>query len=403
MHHGPWPYEAVPTGRPAILGSRYMVSSGHYLATQAATTMLQRGGNAIDAGVAAGIAINVVQPDMTSLGGVAPIMIYLADTHEALTISGLGCWPAAATLENVTRVGQGGIPVGVGRTVVPAAVDAWLTARARFGRLSLAEVVAPSIELAERGFPMYAAMRRDIARFAADWFDALPTCRAHFFPNGRIPEVGELFAQPDLARTLRRLLEAEEGARHLGREAAIMAARDRFYTGDIADEIHRYYEREGGLLTKDDLATFTVAVEPPVMTTYRGYEVYACGPWCQGPMVLEALNILEGFDLRALGHNSPDSLHLIVEALKLAFSDRHSYYGDPEFVDVPIDGLLDKAYATERRDLIDLERACPEMPPAGDPWRFQRSRGRGPLAPSVAATGAHEPDTSYVCVVDAQG
>lgn len=403
MHHGPWPAEPIVTGRPPTRGVQHMISSGHPLASLVGFEMLQRGGNAVDAGVAAGIAINVVQPDMTSLGGVAPIMLYLAERGEVLTISGLGWWPKAASLEAVTRLGNGGIPLGVGRTVVPAAVDAWLTALGRYGRLTLAEVVAPSIELAERGFPMYAAMRKSIVKFEADWFDQLPTCRAHYLPNGHIPELGERFAQPDLGRTLRRLVEAEDGARHLGREAAIRAARDRFYTGDIAEEIDTFHRQAGGLLTKEDLAEFSVAIEPPLKTTYRGYEMYACGPWCQGPMVLEALNILEGFELGPLGQNSPDSLHLIAEALKLAFGDRHHFYGDPRFVDVPIEGLLDKGYAAERRALIGLERAWPEMPPPGDPRRFQGAAGTGAQRQPVAAGGIHEPDTSYVCVVDADG
>ena len=329
LHHGPWSYEPIATGRPVVQGSRFMISSGHYTASTVGLQILQQGGNAIDAGVAAGIAINVLQTDMTSLGGVAPIMIYLAETGEILTISGLGGWPKAATIESVSRIGKGGPNHGVARTVVPAAVDAWLTALARYGTMSLADVAAPAIELAERGFPMYPNMRNDLQKFVTMWFQDLPTCRDHYMPNGHVPEVGEPFAQPDLGRTLRRLVEAEGGSAHLGRAGAIMAARDRFYKGDIADEIARFYDEQGGLLTKEDLSGFSVEIETPVKSSYRGYDVYACGPWCQGPMVPAALNILEGFDLASLGQNSPDSLHLIVESLKLAFSDRHSLLRRP--------------------------------------------------------------------------
>ena len=403
MHHGPWSYEPITTGRPPVMGTRYMISSGHYLATQAGMRMLERGGNAVDAGVAAGLAINVCQTDMTSVGGVAPIIIYLAETNEIITISGLGWWPKAATLEAVKQLGNGGPNHGVARTVMPAAVDAWFTALARYGTMSLAEVAAPAIELAERGFAMYAAKRGDLAKFDTMWFGELPTCREHFFPGGRLPEIGERFTQEALGRTLRRLVEAEEGARHSGREAGIMAARDRFYKGDIADEIAAFYDQAGGLLTKDDLAEFSVEIEPPIKTSYRGYDVYACGPWCQGPMVPQALNILEGFDLAPLGQNSPDTLHLIIESLKLAFSDRHSFIGDPRFVDVPIDGLLDSAYAAERRSLIDARRAWPEMPPPGDPWKFQNGRGHAVQPRPIAVGAREEPDTSYVCVVDEQG
>jgi gamma-glutamyltranspeptidase/glutathione hydrolase len=228
------------------------------------------------------------------------------------------------------------------------------------------------------------------------WFDELPTNRAHFLPNGNLPGIGERFAQPALGRTLQRLVQAEAGAQSHGREAGIAAARARFYTGDIADHIARFYDGAGGLLTREDLADFAVAVEPAVHTTYRGYEVYACGPWCQGPVVPETLNILEGFnDLAALGHNSASALHRIVESLKLAFSDRHHYFGDPRFVSVPIDRLLSKDYAAARRALIDLSRAWPEMPPPGPPVAVRDA--------AVAVHAEHEPDTSYVCVVDADG
>jgi len=382
------------------MGSRYMISSGHHLATMAGLRMLERGGNAVDAGVAAGLAINVVQPDMTSLGGVAPIMLYLADTNEVITVSGLGWWPRAATIESVSKLGNGTIGVGVARTVVPAAVDAWLTSLSRYGTLSLADVAAPAMELAVDGFPMYGAMRRDLGLMDNLWFDQLPTNRAHFLPNGRLPEVGERFAQPTLGRTLQRLVEAESAARAHGREAGITAARDRFYHGDIAEDIARFYAQEGGLLTRADLAEFAVAVEPPVHTTYRGYDVYACRPWCQGPVVLEALNILEGFDdLPVLGHNSAGTLHRIAESLKLAFSDRHQFYGDPRFVDVPIDDLVSKEYATERRALIDDRRAWPEMPPPGHP----RGSKTEVVLGARAFTDRQEPDTSYVCVVDGAG
>jgi len=394
--------QAGATGRPVVMGSHHMISSGHYLATMAGLKMLEHGGNAVDAGVAAGLAINVVQTDMTSLGGVAPIMIYVARTREVVTISGLGGWPRAATLEKVKQLGNGGIGVGIGRTVVPAAVDAWLTALRQCGTLSLAEVAGPAIELALGGFPMYPAMRRDVGLMDHLWFDALPTNRAHFMPNGRLPAVGERFAQPALGRTLQRLVEAESTARSNGRAAGIAAARDRFYRGDIADEIAAFYAQAGGLLTREDLAEFAVGVEPPVRTTYRGYEVYACGPWCQGPVVPETLNILEGFtDLTAMGHNSAATLHVIAESLKLAFSDRHRFYGDPRFVDVPIDGLLSKAFAADRRALIDPQRAWPEMPPAGQPRDFLSGTTESVLV--SAAPGRQEPDTSYVCVVDEEG
>ncbi len=391
------------TGRPPIIARRHLVASGHYLASLAGLRMLERGGNAIDAGVATGLAINVVQGDMTNLGGVAPIILYLASTGEVLSISGLGWWPKAASIEWFTERGYRHFPRGVLRAVVPSAADAWLTALARYGRLTLAEVAAPAIELAERGFPVDIFLHYKI-RQSLEMLEALPTLGEIYLPNGRVPEAGELLMQPDLANTLRKLVEAEAGATHRGREAAIVAARDRFYRGDIARQIVEFCQAQGGLLTEQDMAEFSVGVEPPVRTTYRGYEVYACGPWCQGPVVPETLNLLERFDLTALGHNSVDHLHLLTEALKLAFADRHHFYGDPRSVRVPIDGLLDKRYGAQRSNQIDPSRAWPEMPPPGDPWAFEAER---PLA--AAAVGARplagpsQPDTSYLCVVDEEG
>ena len=366
------------TGRPVVMGTHFMLSSGHYLATAAGVRMLERGGNAVDAGVAAGLAINVVQPDMTSLGGVAPIMIYLAETREVVTISGLGWWPKAASLETVKRLGNGGIGVGISRTVVPAAVDAWLTALSHYGTLTLAEVAGPAIELALGGFPMYRAMRHDMALMDQLWFDQLPTNRAHFLPNGRLPAEGERFVQPALGRTLQRLVEAESEARSGGRAAGIAAARELFYTGDIAEEIARFYAREDGLLTarrSGRVRRRRRGTRKNDVPRLRGLRLRPVVP---GPGCAETLNILEGFDdLGSLGHNSADTLHLIAESLKLAFSDRHAFYGDPRFVDVPIDALLSKAYAAERRSLIDRQHAWPSMPPHGQPDGRGRAGGCG--------------------------
>ena len=361
------------TGRPPIMARRYLVSSGHNLASLPGLRMLERGGNAVDAGVATGLAINVVQGDKTNLGGVAPIIIYLAATREVLTISGLGWWPASASIGWFTSRGYSQFPRGVLNAVVPSAVDAWITALRCYGRLSLAEVAAPAIELAERGFPVDIHLPPKIEQ-SRDMLEALPTLGAIYLPDGRVPEVGELLIQPDLASTLRKLVEAEADAAHRGREAGLLAARDRFYRGEIARQIVEYCQAEGGLLTLDDMAEFSVGIEPPVKTTYRGYEVYACGPWCQGPAVPQTLNLLEHYDLGRLGHNSEEHLHLLTEALKLAFSDRHHFYGDPRHVRVPMDGLLDKRYAAERHKRIDLARAWPEMPPPGHPWAFEQDR-----------------------------
>lgn len=397
-------YPPPQTYRPAVIGSTFMAATGHALATQAAIRILEAGGNATDAGVAAGLCINVLQPDMTNLGGVAPIMLFDAGAARVWSISGLGWWPAATDRDYFVRECAGKIPTGVRRCVMPAAVDAWLTALARFGTMPLAEVAAPAISLAEGGFAAYNFLRENIAEEAqgiARW----PSSAAVYLPHGRMPQVGERFVQRDLGRTLRMLVEAESGASPQGRAAAIQAARDRFYKGDIAERIAAFHAEQGSWLTLNDLREFSVEVETPLMARYRGYEVYGCGPWCQGSVALQALSILEGYDLAALGHNSADTLHLIIEALKAAFADREQYVGDPRFVDVPVAGMLHPEYAAAWRGRIDQRQAFPGMPEAGDPWRYQGedvafAGARRAVAPS---SGPVEPDTSFLCVVDEWG
>jgi len=392
------------TTRPVIMGTQYMVSAGHYLATGAGVRILEAGGNAIDAGVATGLCINVTEADLTNLGGVAPICIFRPDSGGVETISGLGWWPKAADPEFFRRERGGRIGRGIHRCVVPSAIDAWLTALERHGTMTFAEVAAPAIDLAENGFPMHSVMSETLYEpKALNAIRGWSSTRDVFLPNGQPIPIGALVIQRDLAKTLRMLAEAEQGAP--SREAGIRAARDRFYRGDIAEAMARFSREEGGWLTLEDLAEFHVGVEEPVKTFYRGYEVYACGPWCQGPIVPETLNILEGYDLASRDRFSAEVYHLILEALKASFADRDRYYGDPRFVDVPINGLLSKEYAAEWRARIDLNAASPGMPEPGDAWRFsakqteQVSRWRFP-EPSL---GPVEPDTSYLCVVDAAG
>jgi gamma-glutamyltranspeptidase/glutathione hydrolase len=223
-------------------------------------------------------------------------------------------------------------------------------------------------------------------------------------PGGRAPAVGETLVQKDLARTFRRLVEAERAGASGGREAAIRAARDRFYKGDIAQEMARFSEEQGGLLTLKDLGDFAVKTEAPEVGRFGDYEINTCGPWCQGPVVAQTLQMLEDDDLASLGHNSPDYVHLISQALNLAFADRHAYYGDPDFVDVPMRGLLSGGYTRSRRADVDMGRAFDEMPPPGDPWPYQGgTRQKAAARAESPAQGARMQDTSYVCVVDRWG
>ena len=387
-----------------------MVSSGHYLATAAGFRILEQGGNATDAGVAAGIAINVTLPQWTGFGGVAPIIIHDAASGDSVSISGLGRFPKAASIDYFNKNCGGELPPGVLRTVTPAAADAWITALRLYGTMSFEQVVTPALELAEGGFPIPATLQSALARTGdsligdSDGDGRWPSTSAVFFPGGRRPDIGDILIQKDLARTFYRLIEVERDHAGQGREVALQAARDYFYRGDIAEEIVQFVQKEGGLLTMEDLAEFSVGVETPPSIDYKGIQVYACGPWCQGPMNLHALKILEGFDLRGMGHNTAAYAHTVLEALKLAFSDRDAYYGDPDFVDVPLEGLISESYAQERRAAIDAGRASPEMPLPGDPWPHQGMPARNgqPARPDLVAGGLPA-DTSYACVVDRWG
>ena len=388
--------------RPALRGTRHMAAAGHYGAAHAAFAILEAGGNAVDAAVAGGIALGVLQSDIVNVAGVAPIMIRMAG-GEVFTIAGLGHWPAATDPERFVREFGGKIPDGVLRTVVPAAPDAWITALSRFGTMRFSEVAEAAIRFAE-GFPVYPLFADMIAERVAK-YARWPSNAAIYLPGGRPPCVGEIFVQADLARTLRYMADEESAAlgHGAGRAEGLEAARSAFYRGDIARAIVKFHEREGGWLSASDLENYRSPVERAVSVRFAGTDVYTCGPWCQGPVLGQALNMLDAGSLHAAGHNSADYLHGIIEAIKLAFADREAFYGDPDFVDVPIAGLLDAAYGAERARLIDPGRAWPEMPHPGSP----------PGAPAVAAAGqaprregvpAGPPrDTSYVCTVDRWG
>ncbi|HUG14345.1 MAG TPA: gamma-glutamyltransferase family protein [Thermomicrobiales bacterium] len=384
--------------RPPIQARHAALASGHYLATEAGMRMFRRGGNAIDAGVAAGICIDVLLPDLCNFGGVAPIIVFHKQSGDLVSISGLGNWGRSASMEHFLENEYGDIPVGVKRSVVPGAPDAWLTALARYGKLSFAEVVQPAIELCEGGFVVYPSLNRNISKETAQ-IAAWQSTAGIFLKDGAAPRVGTVLRQPDLANTLRRMVAAEERASGHGRAAAIESARDEFYRGDIGKEIAAFIQREGGFIDEQDLAGFSSDIEPPVSTSYRGVDVYACGPWCQGPVIPQVLNMLEPYDLADMGHNSADYIHVFAEAFNLAFADRERYYGDPHFVQVPLDTLLSKEYAATRRTAIDPYRAFGEMPNAGEIDGYIAYSDHVAALSSVAL----QPDTSYVCAVDEDG
>src|SRR5215475_2960362 len=355
----------VTAHRPTIAVTQHAIAAGHYLATTAGFDILQAGGNAVDAGVAAGIALGVVQSDLVNVAGVAPILIYLAEKQEVVTIAGLGPWPKALDPELFMREHGGKIPKGVLRTVVPAAPDAWITALRCHGTMSFGEVAAAAIRLARDGFPLYPLMAASLKRHEPD-HRAWPSTAAIFLPDGRVPEAGEVFRQTDLGASLQYMADEERAAASGGREAGLEAARDAFYRGDIARKIVAFMKQEGGLLSAEDLADFRSPVGPPERRRFGDLEVFTCGAWCQGPVLLQTLALLEGTDLAALGQNTADYIHHVTEALKLAFADREAYYGDPAAVEVPLSTLISEEYAAERRKLIRPDRALPEMPPPGE-------------------------------------
>jgi gamma-glutamyltranspeptidase/glutathione hydrolase len=393
--------------RPTIAVTRHAIAAGHYLAATAGFAILEAGGNAIDAGCAAGIALGVLQSDLVDVAGVAPIMIYLADRKEVVTIAGLGAWPKALDPELFMREHGGKIPKGVIRTVVPAAPDAWITALWRYGTMSFGEVAAAATRLARDGFPMYPLMAESLKRHEAD-HRAWPSSAAIFLPDGRVPQAGELFRQTDLAGSLQYMADEERAAaaKHgASREAGLDAAHDAFYRGDIAKKIVAFMQEKGGLLSAEDLAEYRSPVGPPERRRFGDLEVFTCGAWCQGPVLLQTLALLEGTDLAALGHNSADYVHHLAEALKLAFADREAYYGDPAMIEVPLATLISEEYAAERRKLIRPDCASPEMPAPGNLGGVlgsQAGRGFGPF-PRPAGDPNPEPDTSYVCVADRHG
>jgi len=376
-----------------------MVSAGHYSAAHAAFQILEAGGNAVDAGVAAGIAVGILQTDRVNFAGVAPIMIYLAATRKIVNIDGLGTWPRAASIDYFRREHGGAMPPGILRTVMPAAPAAWIKALEQFGTMSFGEVAKAAIALARDGFVMHEFMAEYLRDHEAD-YRRWPASAAVFLPNGKPPKAGEVFVQKELAASLQYMADEEKAAGAKGRVAGLKAARDAFYRGDIAQKIASYHRENGGWVTLEDLGAYEVRFERPVTTRFHDVELHACGPWSQGPMLPQALNLLSGFDLKAMGHNSVAYIHHLTEALKLAFADRHRYYGDPQFVPVPLDVLLSSDYAAARRRLIRADQAWLEMPPAGNVKDFPQAT---PLPASATGEPAPLADTSYACVVDREG
>ncbi|WP_431270314.1 gamma-glutamyltransferase family protein [Dankookia sp. P2] len=381
--------------RPTLYGTRHAVSAGHYLAAASGFSVLEAGGNAIDAGCAAGIALGVLLPDLVNVAGVAPILIRKADgTVE--TIAGLGTWPRSIPADLFMREHGGKIPNGVLRTVVPAAPDAWITALERHGTMGFGDVAQHALRHARDGFAVYPLLAQNIRDHQED-YARWPGNAAIFLPGGQPPAVADRFVQSDLAATLQYMVDEERKAAGKGRLAGLAAAHAAFYRGDIAREIAAFMAREGGYLTMEDMAAYRSKLEPAVRRTWRGHEVLTCGPWCQGPALLEALLLMERGGIGALAHNSADYIHLFTECIKAAMADREYHFGDPAFLEVPLERLLGEAHLGARLAQIDPDRAL-----MGMPGPMLNTGTTLPTATDRAAPLV-EADTSYCAVVDRWG
>ncbi len=413
----PLPPAHAQTFRPVVRGKRGVVAGGHPLSVEAGLRILQKGGNAVDAGVATILAASVIEFSHFSFGGEVPILIKLKGKPVSV-VEGMGQAPMKATREffverarsqgtgMATMAGakSGVIPsTGPLPATVPAILDACVTALDRFGTRSLSEVIQPALELAD-GFPID-ELRVQYIKTRGPVFSQWADAKRIFMPDGKVPKVGDIFVQADLARTLRAIVAAEKRGARKGRHAGLVAARDYFYRGPVGKRIGDYMQKNGGLLAAEDIAKFKARVGQPVKADYRGYEVYKAGFWTAGPALVESLNLIEGYDLKALGHNSPEYVHTVVEALKLALADRDRYYGDPDFVKIPAAELLSKDYARLRRSLIEKERASLAQQP-GDPSNMKavlasavQRVSRVSAVPEIERAN----DTTCVNVIDKDG
>jgi gamma-glutamyltranspeptidase / glutathione hydrolase len=386
---------------PQVRALHRMAAAGNSLEVEAGFRVLQKGGNAVDAGVAAVLAAAVTEQDHFGLGGEMPLIVKMAGKPPVI-VSGVGTAPAKATLEFFrTRKPESWedpakmppIPSqGILSAIVPGVFDGLMLALEKYGTMSFAQVVQPALEDAD-AFPVpdiFAQYLKTNEPFLRLW----PDSTAFFLPAGRVPQRGEIFHATTLAKTLRELIAVEKKS-HGRREAKLERVRDYFYRGPLARRMADFSESHGGLIAYSDLANFHAEIDQPKTTGYRGYEIVKPGFWTQGPVMLEALNMLEGYDLKSMGHNSPEYLHLVIETVKLAFADRDRYYGDPKFAKVPEETLLSKTYAAERRKLIDPAHASMESRPGTfEPPITMKSFG-------AQTTGVQ--DTTCVNIVDQAG
>src|SRR5438309_1238716 len=401
------------TGKPfatrsEVLARHGMVCTSVPAATQVGLDILKRGGNAVDAAIAANATLGLMEPVSNGIGGDLFAIVYSAKENKLYGINGSGRSPAGLSYDQMktelAKLHRQTIPpIGMLPISVPGTVDAWAELHKKFGKLKLSDDLAPAIRYAEEGFPVTELIAYYWA-FGPRLYKGLPGAFLDIYTldgKGRTPAKGDIFKNPDLAKTLR--LISEKG-------------RDVFYKGEIADKIGAFMQANGGFLRKTDFEKHTSTWVEPVSTSYRGYDVFELPPNGQGIAALQMLNILEGFDLRAMGRNSPETLHAMIEAKKIAWADRAKFYADPAFAKIPLAGLLSKKYAAERRRLIDPNRAAKKVeagnPDGSDASGFTRPTGLRPVNPQQAGSllsgmsvDAHLPtgDTIYMCTADDEG
>src|SRR5437667_5817531 len=392
-------WSGTQTMRPVIRGRQAAVSSMRAQATDAARQILQAGGNAFDAAVAGQAALAITDFADNGVGSDAVVLVYVAGEKKVYSVNAEPRAPKLATIDWYMRNNDGKIPESDGLLSggLPGVVDAWFILLDRWGTMSFEQVLEPAVELAEKGFPLGEASAGDIA--STKKILKYPSTVKIYLPKGKPPKAGEVFKNPDLAHTLKKLIEAEKANKAKGRHEALKAARDRFYKGDIARELAAFSEANGGLFRYEDFAEYTAKVETPVSIDYRGYQVYKNPSASQGPTELIELNLLEGFDLKALGHKGAAFISTNVEAMKLAMADREKFLGDMDFIKIPYDGLLSKDYARERRKLIDPAKASLDLRP-GSPEKFVAGAAEQPWHVVLDGDADFKGDTSYIAIVD---
>ncbi len=400
------------TTRPEILGTFGVVTSTHWLASTVGMAILERGGNAFDAAVATGFVLQIVEPHLNGPGGEVPMLLHRAGDETPRVLCGQGVAPAAATIARFGELGLKMVPgTGFLPAVVPGAFDAWMLLLRDYGTMTLEEVLAPAIGYAERGFPVVPRVAEAVAPLAEFFKTEWPSSAEVWIPGGQPPEAGRIFATPGMARTYRRILDQAKAV-GTDRIAQIEAARSAFYRGFVADAIDRFYatfeamdtsgRRHRGLFTGDDLANWQASFEDPIGYDYAGYRVYKTGPWGQGPVFLQQLALLEGFDIGAMDPLGPEFVHTVTECAKLAFADRDVFYGDPNFAEVPLETLLSEDYNDARRGLVG-ENSSDDLRPGTLADSKRRLQVLLELSGCEATTGVGAGEPTFVDLPEVEG